>query len=90
MTGFAPLTGGFLVLLSRMQQVLNPEANPVRYDSGCAGKQHWPSEDAAEQSLQLFRTRRVRHFKQGRQATRDFAEMVPYHCEFCDGWHVGH
>ncbi len=62
-----------------------PETDPAKFERVCAGKLAHETEAAALASIELERQGKIRHWKPGR---REF--MVPYYCEFCGKYHLGH
>lgn len=64
-----------------------PECDPEAFDRSCAGKEPYPTAAAAEQAAQLERQGRIKHF---RRRGRMRGDLVPYECDFCGAWHLGH
>ncbi len=53
----------------------------VRFERGCEGKEAFDSESGAAAALRLYQ--RLRRLRTG-------DGLVPYPCEFCGKWHIGH
>jgi hypothetical protein len=65
--------------------IRQPETDPAKFERVCAGKLAHETEAAALAALELERQGRIRHWKPGRRE-----RMLPYCCEFCGKWHLGH
>lgn len=59
-----------------------------RFESACAGKQPFPTLEAAEQYLAILHSKKIRH---GRfHNLRDPLQLDAYPCDFCGEFHIGH
>lgn len=58
-----------------------PECNPTLYASMCEGKERHPTEAGARAALQFY---------QVEGTLRSCNGLVPYRCDFCLLWHLGH
>lgn len=64
------------------------EAEKTAFEKACAGKDHFPSKEAAEAYLRAMVTGRVGHPRDNRRT--DWAKLEAYRCTFCGNFHVGH
>lgn len=67
-------------------------AQKAAFERSCAGKQRFPSQNAAEAFARFMKQGHVRHSKSERRAEWD--ELFPYRCLFSkqddEHWHLGH
>jgi hypothetical protein len=55
------------------------------WESACAGKDKFPSENAALAFLKEMHRGKIRRIR-----TSDWNELNAYSCRFCSNWHIGH
>lgn len=70
----------------------NSIAEKEAFERSCAGKQRFPSSNAAETFARFMKQGHIRHTRTERQAEWD--ELFPYRCMFSkkdeEHWHLGH
>ena len=64
-----------------MTAPLTPECNPSLYATMCDGKERHASEAGARAAMQFY---------QVEGTLRSCNGLVPYECNFCRFWHLGH
>lgn len=58
------------------------------YERACAGKDPFPSKNAAETFAKLMHQGRLT--KTHHMTPQEWASLEPYKCGFCEAWHLGH
>lgn len=59
------------------------------FEASCAGKDRYPTEQAAEQVARMYRARRIKHHTP-KVSEELFHELETYWCNFCNSYHRGH